>query len=92
VVIVDLATPDVAGVQASAALLKASKVLTEQPLVRSCETVDETLRLYVDNIETAIPQVMRALNDEGIEPAAIGSRRPSLDDVFLAKTGRSLAD
>jgi hypothetical protein len=32
------------------------------------------------------------LSAKGIEPRAIGSRRPSLDDVFLAKTGRTLAD
>jgi ABC-2 type transport system ATP-binding protein len=35
---------------------------------------------------------MRALSNQGIEPRAIESRRPSLDDVFLAKTGRTLAD
>lgn len=92
VVIVDLAAPDTSDAQAPAALLKASKILAELPCVRSCETVDDTLRLYVDTVETAIPQIMRALGDEGIEPGAVGSRRPSLDDVFLAKTGRSLAD
>ena len=56
------------------------------------ETIDHTLRLYVDSAATAIPQVMRALSNKGIDPGAIESRRPSLDDVFLAKTGRTLAD
>jgi ABC-2 type transport system ATP-binding protein len=92
VVIVDLATPGTAGVPAPADMKKASKILSEQSFVRSCETIDDTLRLYVDIGETAVPQIMRALSEEGIEPGAIGSRRPSLDDVFLAKTGRSLAD
>jgi ABC-2 type transport system ATP-binding protein len=92
VVIVDLAAPDTAGVPAPAVMLKASKILTELSCVRSCETIDDTLRLYVDIGETATPQIMRALSNEGIEPGAIGSRRPSLDDVFLAKTGRSLTD
>lgn len=73
-------------------MLEASKILTEQPCVHSCETTDHTLRLYVDSGDTAIPQVMRALSNKGIEPRAIESRRPSLDDVFLAKTGRTLAD
>ena len=73
-------------------ILEASKILTEQPYVRSCETIDHTLRLYVDSAATAIPQVMRALSNKDIEPGAIESRRPSLDDVFLAKTGRTLAD
>jgi ABC-2 type transport system ATP-binding protein len=40
----------------------------------------------------AIPQIMRALSSERVEPGAIETRRPSLDDVFLAKTGRTLAD
>jgi ABC-2 type transport system ATP-binding protein len=41
---------------------------------------------------TAIPQLMPALSNAGIEPGAVETRRPSLDDVFLAKTGRTLAD
>jgi ABC-2 type transport system ATP-binding protein len=92
VVIVDLAAPNTAGAPEPATMLEASKILTEQPCVQSCETIDHTLRLYVDSAATAIPQVMRALSNKGIEPGAIESRRPSLDDVFLAKTGRTLAD
>jgi ABC-2 type transport system ATP-binding protein len=92
VIIVDLAAADTAGAPEPAVMIEGAKVLAEQPYVRSCETIDTTLRLYVDSAATAIPQVMRALGNKGIEPGAIESRRPSLDDVFLAKTGRSLAD
>jgi ABC-2 type transport system ATP-binding protein len=92
VIIVDLAAPDTAGAPEPSVMLEGSKVLTEQPYVHSCETIDARLRLYVDSAATAIPQVMRALSNKGIEPGAIESRRPSLDDVFLAKTGRTLAD
>jgi len=92
VVIVDLAAPDTAGAPEPAIVLDASKVLAEQPYVESCETIEHTLRLYVDSAATAIPQILRALNNEGVEPGAIETRRPSLDDVFLAKTGRTLAD
>ncbi len=92
VIIVDLAAPDTAGAPEPTVMLEGSKILTEQPYVHSCETIDHTLRLYVDSAATAIPQVMRALSGKGIEPGAIESRRPSLDDVFLAKTGRTLAD
>jgi ABC-2 type transport system ATP-binding protein len=92
VIIVDLAAPDTAGAPEPAVMLEGAKILAEQPYVRSCETIDTTLRLYVDSAATAIPQVMRALSNKGIEPGAIESRRPSLDDVFLAKTGRTLAD
>jgi ABC-2 type transport system ATP-binding protein len=92
VVIVDLAAPDTAGAPEPATMLEASKVLAEQQCVQSCEVIDHTLRLYVDSGATAIPQIMRALSGKGIEPGAIETRRPSLDDVFLAKTGRTLAD
>jgi ABC-2 type transport system ATP-binding protein len=92
VVIVDLASADTAGAPEPATMLEGSKLLTEQPYVQSCEVIDHTLRLYVDSAATAIPQIMRALSNKAIEPGAIESRRPSLDDVFLAKTGRTLAD
>jgi ABC-2 type transport system ATP-binding protein len=92
VIIVDLAAPDTAGAPEPTVMLEGSKILTEQPYVHSCETIEHTLRLYVDSAATAIPQVMRALSNKGIEPGAIESRRPSLDDVFLAKTGRTIAD
>lgn len=92
VIIVDLAALDTAGVPEPATILEASKILTEQPYVEACETIEHTLRLYVDSAATAIPQVIRVLSGKGIEPGAIETRRPSLDDVFLAKTGRSLTD
>jgi ABC-2 type transport system ATP-binding protein len=92
VVIVDLAAADTAGAPEPATVLDASKILAEQPYVHSCETIEHTLRLYVDSAATAIPQVILALSNKAIEPGAIETRRPSLDDVFLAKTGRALAD
>jgi ABC-2 type transport system ATP-binding protein len=90
VVVVDLATA--AGAPKPATMLEAPKVLADQPYVESCETIENTVRLYVDSAATAIPQIMRALSGKGIEAGAIETRRPSLDDVFLAKTGRTLED
>jgi ABC-2 type transport system ATP-binding protein len=92
VVIVDLTEADSAGAPEPATMLAAAKLLTDERCVRSCEAIEGTLRLYVDNAAPAIPQIMRALSSKGIEPGAIEYRRPSLDDVFLAKTGRTLAD
>jgi ABC-2 type transport system ATP-binding protein len=92
VVVVDLAAAGTAGAPEPATMLEASKLLAEQPYVHSCDAIDHNLRLYVDSAATAIPQIMRALSNKGIEPGAIEYRQPSLDDVFLAKTGRTLAD
>jgi ABC-2 type transport system ATP-binding protein len=91
VVIVDMAAADTAGAPEPETMEKAAKILAEQPWVHSCETVDTTVRLNVDSGPVAIPQVIRALSTKGMEPGAVETRRPSLDDVFLAKTGRSLA-
>ncbi|MFC1415648.1 ATP-binding cassette domain-containing protein [Streptacidiphilus cavernicola] len=72
---------------------KAAAVLAEQDCVTSTELRDDgALRLSVDLGETAMPQIMRALADAGIELATIELHRPTLDDVFLTRTGRSLRE
>jgi ABC-2 type transport system ATP-binding protein len=72
---------------------KAARVLGDLECVRSAETrEDGTLRLAVEVGETAMPRIMRALADVGIELATIELHRPTLDDVFLARTGRSLRE
>ena len=40
--------------------------------------------------EVGLADVVRALDAEGLEPENLQLHQPSLDDVFLAKTGRSL--
>jgi len=78
---------------------EAAKTLTAQSYVLKLETVESDLpaepsglRLYVDKGETAIPQIMRELAGEGIHLETITLHRPTLDDVFLTKTGRSLRE
>ncbi|MFG1881800.1 ATP-binding cassette domain-containing protein [Micromonospora sp. NPDC049102] len=72
---------------------QATKALDGEPYVNKLETADEGgLRLYVDEGATAIPQVLRRLDHAGLELRSIELHRPSLDDVFLTKTGRSLRE
>jgi len=72
---------------------KAAEVLKDQPFARGLEVRDDgELRLNVDAGDTAIPQIMRALSEAGIPLATIELHRPTLDDVFLTKTGRSLRE
>ncbi|MFC7275695.1 ATP-binding cassette domain-containing protein [Paractinoplanes rhizophilus] len=56
------------------------------------ETYDDSVRLYVDDGATAIPQILRALDAADVPLGTIELHRPSLDDVFLTKTGRSLRE
>jgi ABC-2 type transport system ATP-binding protein len=72
---------------------QATELLQARGFVRSVETAGEdTLRLYVDEASTAIPQILRALDGAGIEFGKMELTRPSLDDVFLIKTGRTLRE
>jgi len=63
-----------------------------QPFVREASSEDGQVRLYVEHGETAVPQLLRVLDGAGLEAASIALHRPSLDDVFLRQTGRSLRD
>jgi ABC-2 type transport system ATP-binding protein len=56
------------------------------------ETYDEGVRLFVDDGGVAIPQILRALDAAGVPLGTVELHRPSLDDVFLTKTGRSLRE
>jgi len=70
-------------------------VLRGQPFVREIPDstpVDGRIRLYVDRGETAMPAILRLLDGAGLGLETISLARPSLDDVFLRKTGRSLRE
>jgi ABC-2 type transport system ATP-binding protein len=68
------------------------KLLETQPYVREACLEDGLVRLYVDSGETAVPAVLRLLDANGLAPSTMNLHRPSLDDVFLKKTGRSLRE
>ena len=70
----------------------AAEVLDTADYVKKLETTEAGLRLYVDDGAAAIPHVLRSLDAAGITINGIELHRPSLDDVFLAKTGRSLRE
>jgi ABC-2 type transport system ATP-binding protein len=68
------------------------KLMAGQPFVREAGLEDGMVRLYVDRGEEAVPQVLRLLDSKGLAPSTMDLHRPSLDDVFLKKTGRSLRE
>jgi len=84
---------DVVIVGMNGATPKAAELLDGAAYVHRLETAaGKGLRLYVDDGATAIPHIMRTLESANLELESIELHRPSLDDVFLAKTGRSLED
>jgi ABC-2 type transport system ATP-binding protein len=46
----------------------------------------------VDQGEVSMPAILRLLDGAGLTLQTIGLHRPSLDDVFLRQTGRSLRE
>jgi len=75
------------GTAAARALLAGSPVTREITV-----TDDGSLRLTVEHGEEALPVLLRTLDGAGITMSAISLSRPTLDDVFLTLTGRSLRD
>jgi ABC-2 type transport system ATP-binding protein len=74
------------------AVAAAAEILDAAEFVTKLETQDDGVRLYVDEGATAIPLILRALDAGGVPLGSIELNRPSLDDVFLTKTGRSLRE
>jgi ABC-2 type transport system ATP-binding protein len=72
--------------------LAARRLLETQVFVREASYADDQLRLYVDRADTAAPTILRLLDGAGMAPKSLTLQRPSLDDVFLQQTGRSLRD
>ena len=63
-----------------------------QPFVREASAEDGLVRLYVDGGDAAVPQLIRVLDGAGLQAQTLTLARPSLDDVFLRQTGRSLRE
>jgi len=70
----------------------ARKLLADQAVVREISAADGTLKLTVEHGEQALPALLRVLDAAGVTLESINLSRPTLDDVFLTLTGRSLRD
>jgi ABC-2 type transport system ATP-binding protein len=74
------------------AVTAAAEALDSADFITKLETHDDSVRLYVDDGATAIPLILRTLDAASVPLGTIELHRPSLDDVFLTKTGRSLRE
>jgi ABC-2 type transport system ATP-binding protein len=84
--LVELVLAEKAQVSTAAALLSTLSVDT------SAEVAGLVVSMRVPNAGGALPGLLRALDAAGVALAAIEVRRPTLDDVFLTMTGRSLRE
>jgi ABC-2 type transport system ATP-binding protein len=84
---------DVVTLRVNGAREAARDLLARQPVVQDITVSDDgALRLNVFDGAEALPALLRVLDDAGVTMQAINLSRPTLDDVFLTMTGRSLRD
>jgi ABC-2 type transport system ATP-binding protein len=67
-------------------------LLGRRPYVRDFSIDDCHLRIVVEEGSKVMPELLRVFDQESIEIATITLAVPTLDDVFLNKTGRTLRD
>lgn len=53
---------------------------------------DAELHFYIKHVERALPELLRLLDANRLEAQCISIAKPTLDDVFLKYTGRSLRE
>ncbi|MGA2680192.1 MAG: ATP-binding cassette domain-containing protein [Candidatus Bathyarchaeia archaeon] len=71
---------------------KAETLLTEKVKVEKIQTKNMAVHLTVKDGERIMPDLLRSLDASGLEAQGVTLSRPSLDDVFLKYTGRSLRE
>ncbi|HEX4093961.1 MAG TPA: ATP-binding cassette domain-containing protein [Trebonia sp.] len=81
-------TPDVA----ASGLPALARELAEAATAVAADTENGTVRLTVTDTTAAMASVFGVLAGRGVNALAASIGRPSLDDVFLRETGRSLRD
>jgi ABC-2 type transport system ATP-binding protein len=71
---------------------KATELLSGRPEARDVTAVERGLRVTVDKGDAQALPLMRVLDEGGVKVGSLNIAHPSLDDVFLTLTGRSLRD
>jgi ABC-2 type transport system ATP-binding protein len=74
------------------AVARVTETLRTQPFMRELEQNKNGLLLYVDRGEEVLPEILRLLDQNGAPIRTVTLARPTLDDVFLRLTGRSLRE
>ncbi|MGW2051731.1 ATP-binding cassette domain-containing protein [Streptomyces sp. NPDC001858] len=81
----------VVGVAADA-VARVAALVSRFPGAGQITTSETAVRFRVPKGEEVLPHLMRALQSAGISAHSLQVQRPTLDDVFLSFTGRSLKE
>ncbi len=80
------------GHEDSARIPDATASLSAQSVVMTVSAVEDGLACVCSAGDAAIAPIMRALNSIGLSPVSVTLKKTTLDDVYLALTGKSCAD
>ena len=69
---------------------KAKSLMTGRGDIKETLTMEDSIKLYVEAGEKALPEILPLFVDAKIPITAIEMTRPSLDEVFLRTTGHAL--
>jgi daunorubicin resistance ABC transporter ATP-binding subunit len=68
----------------------AREALRRIPGVQEVQNYDAGVTVYAKNGPTLVPQIVRMLDDTGVQIAQLTLSAPTLDDVFLKHTGHQM--
>ncbi|WP_338720505.1 ATP-binding cassette domain-containing protein [Devosia sp. XK-2] len=71
---------------------KAAELAKNLPQAREVAVTDCKVEVTVGEGEALLPEFIRRLHEVGVDIASANVRRPTLDDVFLGLTGRTLRE
>jgi ABC-2 type transport system ATP-binding protein len=66
--------------------------LTNFEFIKRMDLHEDFLYLSVENGETMIPRLLALANEEGVSVQSVSLRKPTLEDVFLHFTGKTIRE
>jgi ABC-2 type transport system ATP-binding protein len=73
-------------------LQEALRLLKKQPFVKDIQSQETSLHLYVADGDKTLSRVVSLLHEKDINAVAVSVSHPTLEDVFLKLTGRTLRE
>lgn len=71
---------------------KAKELLIKEAQAGKVQVKDNSVFLFIQDGERLLPNILRLMDTNDLEVHSIALSKPSLDDVFLKHTGRSLRE
>lgn len=72
--------------------LRLFELLEKEDFVKEANLMNETINLSVEEGEKLIPKVVEIARDAEIQVISVGLRKPTLEDVFIYHTGKTIRE